>query len=70
MAARLLAIVERVRRESHGLPNVDLARLNLRVGKPLSRMALELPDDPETVRRAEAAAAEILQPPVAFGKRA
>lgn len=60
MAARLMAIVERVRRESRGLPNVDLARLNLRVGKPLSRMALELPDDPETVRLAELAANEIL----------
>jgi hypothetical protein len=69
MAARLQAIVERVRRESRGLPNVDLARLNLRVGKPLSRMALDLPDDPETVRRAEAAATEILEPAVTPGKR-
>lgn len=62
MAARLAAIVDRVRRESRGLPNIDLARLNLRVGKPLSRMAMELPDDPETIRIAEAAAEEILGP--------
>lgn len=60
MGHRLVAIVERVRRESKGLPDVDLARLNLRVGKPLSRSAGTLPDDPELVERAERIARELL----------
>lgn len=60
MGVRLLAIVERVRAESKGLPNVDLARLNLKVGRPLSRQALELPDDPQLVALAESIAREIL----------
>ena len=60
MGARLLAIVERVRTESKGLPNVDLARLNLKVGRPLSRQAAELPDDPTLVALAESIAREIL----------
>jgi len=61
MGQRLLAIVERVRRESKGLPDVDLARLNLRVGKPLSRTAFSLPDDPELVALAERVANELLK---------
>lgn len=61
MGARLVAIVERVRSESLGLPNVDLARLNLRVGRPLSRMAAELPDDPQIVALAASVAEEILR---------
>lgn len=60
MGQRLVAVVERVRRESKGLPDVDLARLNLRVGKPLSRLAATLPDDPELVARAERIAAELI----------
>ncbi len=60
MGRKLEAIVERVRRESTGLPNIDLARLNLRVGQAISRLAAQLPDDPEIVARAEAAADEIL----------
>ena len=61
MGQRLLAIVERVRRESKGLPDVDLARLNLRVGKALSRTAFSLPDDPELVALAERVANELLK---------
>ncbi len=61
MGQRLVAIVERIRRESKGLPNVDLARLNLRVGKPLSRTAFTLPDEPELVALAERVADELLK---------
>jgi len=57
---RLYAIVERVRTESSGLPNIDLARLNLRTGRPLSRIAMDIPDDPALVALAEAVADEIL----------
>jgi hypothetical protein len=61
LGRRLQAIVDRVSRESTGLPAVDLARLNLKVKHALSRQALELPDDPELVRAAERAANEILK---------
>lgn len=61
MGQQLLAIVERVRRESKGLPNIDLARLNLRLGKPVSRNAAIMPDDPELVARAERLAVELLE---------
>lgn len=57
---KLAAIVERVRNNSKGLPSVDLARLNLRVGKPLSRQAAELEDDPELVALAEKVADSLL----------
>jgi hypothetical protein len=60
MGARLQAIVDRIRRQSTGVVNVDLARLNLRTGKPLSRLAMEIPDDPELVAHAEAVCSEIL----------
>jgi hypothetical protein len=59
----LQAIVDRVRQNPRGIPNVDLARLNLRVGKPISRLASELPDDPVLVEAAERAAQEILAGP-------
>ena len=61
MGQALVAIVERIRRESKGLPDVDLARLNLRVGKPLSRSAATIPDEPELVERAERFASELLR---------
>lgn len=61
MGKQLLAIVTRVETNSRGLPRVDLARLNLRVGKPLSRMAATIPDDPELVAKAEAVADELLK---------
>lgn len=60
MGKRLLEIVKEVEAGSRGLPSVDLARLNLRVGKPLSRMAATMPDDPEVVAKAEAVARELL----------
>jgi hypothetical protein len=61
MGQRLVAIVERIRRESKGLADVDLARLNLRVGRPLSRSAHSLPDDPDLVELAERIARELLE---------
>jgi hypothetical protein len=57
---QLIQIVEHVRANSRGLPNLDLARLNLKVGKPLSRLAGSLPDDPALVEAAWRAANEIL----------
>ncbi|MEM7152753.1 MAG: hypothetical protein AAF799_07915 [Myxococcota bacterium] len=50
----------RVQTECSGLPAVSLARLNLRVGKPLSRMAALMPDDPDIVALAEKVAEELL----------
>jgi hypothetical protein len=60
MGARLVAIVERIKSASNGIPHFSLARLNLKTGKPLSRDAATLPDDPELVAAAEKAANEIL----------
>lgn len=60
MGARLVAIVDRVRTRPNGLPGVDLARLNLKVGKALSRLAATMDDDPELIARAERAAREII----------
>ncbi len=60
MGVRLVKIVEQVRNRADGLPNVDLARLNLKVGKALSRLAASLADDPQLVASAERAAQEIL----------
>jgi hypothetical protein len=60
MGARLVEIVERVRQRPDGMPSVDLARLNLRVGKAISRMAATLADDPDLVERAQRIASEIL----------
>jgi hypothetical protein len=61
MGQQLLRIVEQVRSKSRGFPNLDLARLNLLTGKPLSRKAIEIPDDPKVVAEAQAAAREILE---------
>ena len=60
MGARLVQIVERVRSRPNGLPNVDLARLNLKVGKALSRLAASIEDEPRLVAQAEQVAREIL----------
>lgn len=60
MGIELVRIVEHVRRSSKGLPNIDLARLNLKTGRPLSRLAAEIPDNPILVQAAWAAAREIL----------
>jgi len=63
MGEQLQTIVEHVRTKSRGLPSLDLARLNLRVGKPISRCAASLPDDPELVAQAWKAALAILAEP-------
>lgn len=60
MGQRLAAIVEQVRSRTDGLPSVDLARLNLKVGKALSRLAAVLEDDPVLIAIAEEAACEII----------
>lgn len=63
MGEQLQSIVEHIRTNSRGLPSLDLARLNLRVGKPISRCAATLPDDPELVAAAWKAARAILAEP-------
>jgi hypothetical protein len=60
MGVRLVEIVERVKSRPGGLPGVDLARLNLKVGKALSRLAAVMADDPDLVACAERAAKEII----------
>jgi hypothetical protein len=60
MGEQLQTIVEHVKINSRGLPSLDLARLNLRVGKPLSRCAATLPDDPALVAAAWRVARDIL----------
>jgi hypothetical protein len=60
MGAELQSVVEHVKTHSKGIVSVDLARLNLLVGKPLSRMARELPDDPKVVKLAWEVAREIV----------
>jgi hypothetical protein len=59
MGAKLVAIVEQVRNRVDGMPSIDLARLNLKVGKALSRLAAVIADDPELVAIAEQALREI-----------
>jgi hypothetical protein len=61
MGFRLQAIVDRVRRESRGLADVDLAKLNMQIGLPLSRTAREIRDDPALVARAELICEQILR---------
>lgn len=60
MGVRLVQIVEQVRRGSRGLPAADLALLNLRVGKPLSRSAAMIPDEEKLVATARRVAKAIL----------
>ena len=60
MGTELQRIVEYVTENTRGLAKIDLARLNLRVGKPLSRFALTLPDDPALVASAWACARDIV----------
>ena len=52
MGVELVKVVEYVRQKSRGAANVDLARLNLLVGRAISRTAVSLPDEPELVERA------------------
>lgn len=60
MGQKLRAIVERIRRETTGIAELDLARLNLKVGVALSRIAADIHDEASLVARAERAADEIL----------
>lgn len=60
LGTELQRVVEYVNKHSRGLAAIDLARLNLRVGKPLSRCAMTLPDHPETVELAWRLAREIV----------
>ncbi len=52
MGIELAQVVDYVRRKSKGTVVVDLARLNLLVGRAISRHAMTLPDEPEVVQRA------------------
>jgi hypothetical protein len=61
MGEQLQNVVEHVKSNSRGLPSLDLARLNLRVGKPLSRLAANLPDEPALVAKAWKVAHDILR---------
>lgn len=61
MGILLMQVVEHIRKSSKGLANVDLARLNIRTGKPLSRMAAVIPDDKQLVDNAWRVAHEILR---------
>lgn len=60
MGVQLQEVVDYVRRQTRGIVSLDLARLNLKVGKPLSRAADKLPDDPAVVAAAWKAAREIV----------
>lgn len=60
MGVELQAVVDFVRGNSSGTPAVDLARLNLLVGRALSRNAAALADEPELVHRAWLCAREIV----------
>jgi hypothetical protein len=60
MGVRLVQVVTHIRQHSRGLPNIDLARLNLRLGHPISRYAADLPDTDELVEQAWRVAREIL----------
>lgn len=60
MGIELVRIVEYVRQNSKGLVAIDLARLNLKVGKALSRQAAILDDDPALVSAAWDAAKELV----------
>ncbi len=63
MGVELVKVVEYVRQKSRGAANVDLARLNLLVGRAISRTAVSLPDEPELVERAWFHARAILGEP-------
>jgi hypothetical protein len=60
MGVALQEVVDHIRKASRGLAHFDLARLNLKLRRPVSRIAMTLPDDPELVEAAWRAAREIL----------
>jgi len=61
LGKELVQVVEFVRGRARGNAVVELARLNLLVGRALSRSAEAIPDDPELVARAWTCAREILE---------
>ncbi|MRG98014.1 hypothetical protein [Polyangium spumosum] len=61
MGKELVEVVEFVRARARGNAVVELARLNLLVGRALSRNAGSIPDEPELVARAWSCAREILE---------
>ncbi len=69
MGVELMKVVEYVRQKSRGASSVDLARLNLLVGRAISRSASSLPDEPELVERAWFHARAILGEPQAKGAK-
>ncbi len=69
MGMQLAAVVDYVRQKSRGTAVVDLARLNLLVGRAISRNAMSLPDEPEIVQRAWQHARSILGEPEPKGAR-
>lgn len=60
MGTKLVEVVDYVRRHSRGAPAVNLARLNLLVGRAISRSANTLPDDQEMLDKAWSSAREIV----------
>jgi hypothetical protein len=60
LGIELQRVVDYVSANTRGLASIDLARLNLKTGKPLSRMALSIPDNPELVSLAWQCAREIV----------
>lgn len=60
MGAKLVEIVDYVRKHSRGAPAVNLARLNLLVGRAVSRSANTMPDEPELLDKAWSSAREIV----------
>jgi len=69
MGVELAKVVDYVRGKSKGTVVVDLARLNLLVGRAISRNAMTLPDEPEFVQRAWFHARAILGEPQTEGAR-
>ena len=67
MGVELVEVVDYVRRKSRGAAVVDLARLNLLVGRAISRNAMTVPDEPEVVQRAWFHARSILGEPGSRG---
>lgn len=60
MGVELQRVVDYVTQRSTGLAAVDLARLNLRTGAPLSRAAARIADDPKLVELAWRVAVELV----------
>jgi len=61
MGKALVEVVDFVRVRCRGGAAVELARLNLLVGRALSRSAAEIADEPELVERAWSSARSIVR---------